>query len=64
MFLSEIIKKKNFPVTTNSSASNRPILVFLSCPLKSGNQQKPKKKLMAAGGLTKNFQRLASFYNI
>ena len=39
-------------VTANSNASNRPILVFMSCPQVSGNQQKPKKNYMTADGYT------------
>ena len=40
------------PVTANSSASNRAILVFLSCPQVSGKWKKLKINYMAADGYT------------
>ena len=47
---------ENFsPVTANSSASNWPVLVFLSCPQASWNREKPKRNYMTADGHTKNF---------
>ena len=52
------------PVTANFSASKCPIFVFLSCPEVSGNHQKPKRNCMAADDRNKNFQGLASFWNI
>ena len=44
----EIIRKKISPA--NFSASNQPILVFLSCPEVSENRQKLKRNYMAADG--------------
>ena len=52
------------PVIANFSASNRPTLVFLSCPEVSGNRQKRKKSYMTADGHTEIIQGLTSFYNI
>ena len=44
------------PVTTNSFASNRPILVYQSCPQVSEKWQKPKINYMAADGYTEKIR--------
>ena len=44
------------PVTASSSASNRPIMVFLSCPQVSGNWQKLKIICMADYGYTEKIR--------
>ena len=50
-----------YPVTANSSASNQPILVFLSCPQVSGNRQKAENKLHGYWWLHEENHDLASF---
>ena len=50
------------PVIANFSDSNWQILVFLSCPEVSGNQQKPKINYMVADG--HNRKSLVCYWNI
>lgn len=57
----EIIAKFFSLIAANFSASNRPVLVFLSGPKVSGHWQKSKRNQMAADGRTKNFKGLAGF---
>ena len=56
IFPFEVIRNFFPPVTANPSASNRPILVFVSCPQVSGNWQKPKRNYMAADGYTEKIR--------